>query len=134
MMTYGDGLCDVDLGALVTFHRRHGRLATMTAVHPPARFGEVELDGDRVTLFAEKAQVRQGWINGGFMVLEPPVLDYIEGDACVFERDVLTRLGEEGQLMAFRHDGFWQPMDTLRDVRQLNAMWEGGTAPWRKTH
>ena len=132
MATYGDGVSDVDISALVAFHRKHGRLATMTAVHPPARFGEIELDGDLVTAFAEKPQVRQGWINGGFMVLEPAVLDYVEGDECVFERDVLTRLAQEGQLVAFRHDGFWQCMDTLRDVRMLNALWESGSPPWRR--
>jgi glucose-1-phosphate cytidylyltransferase len=132
MVTYGDGVSDVDIGALVAFHRKHGRLATMTAVHPPARFGEIELDGDLVTAFTEKPQVRQGWINGGFMVLEPAVLDYVEGDDCVFERDVLARLAREGQLVAFRHDGFWQCMDTLRDVRMLNALWESGSPPWRR--
>ncbi|MFI5372180.1 MAG: glucose-1-phosphate cytidylyltransferase [Candidatus Eisenbacteria bacterium] len=132
MLTYGDGLSDVDLTALLAFHRRHGRLATITGVHPPARFGELELDGDRVVRFDEKPQVKQGWINGGFMVLEPGVLDRIEGDATVLERDVLTRLAAEGQLMVYRHPGFWQCMDTLRDVRMLSALAEGGSPPWRR--
>ena len=130
MLTYGDGLSDVDLRAVLAFHRRHGRLATVTAVHPPARWGEMELDGDGVTSFAEKVQVRQGWINGGFMVLEPAVLERIEGDHTVLERDVLTALAAEGQLCAFRHEGFWQAMDTLRDMRALNALWDSGAPPW----
>lgn len=133
MLTYGDGVSDVDLTALLAFHRRHGKLATVTGVHPPARFGEFDLDGDRVAAFTEKPQVRQGWINGGFMVLEPAVLDYITGDDTVFEHDVLTRLTREGQLMVHRHEGFWQCMDTLRDVRTLTALWESGNPPWRKT-
>ena len=130
MLTYGDGLSSVDLTALVAFHRRHAKLATVTAVHPPARFGEMELDHDLVTSFAEKVQLKQGWINGGFMVLEPDVLDRIDGDRTVLEHDVLTPLAAEGQLCAYRHDGFWQCMDTLRDVRMLNGLWESGTPPW----
>jgi glucose-1-phosphate cytidylyltransferase len=130
MLTYGDGLSSVDLNAVVAFHRSHGKLATVTAVHPPARWGEMELNGDRVASFAEKAQVRQGWINGGFMVLEPAVLERIEGDHTVLERDVLAALAAEGQLHAYRHEGFWQAMDTLRDVRMLTALWESGSPPW----
>ena len=130
MLTYGDGLADVDLAALLASHRRHGKLATLTAVHPPARFGELDLDGDRVERFEEKPQVREGWINGGFMVLEPEVLDRIAGDETVLERDVLARLAADGELMVYRHDGFWQCMDTLRDVRTLTALWEGGSPPW----
>ena len=130
MLTYGDGLSSVDLRDVVAFHRRHGKLATVTAVHPPARWGEMDLDRDAVVSFAEKAQVRQGWINGGFMVLEPAVLDRIEGDHTVFERDVLTQLAAEGQLCAYRHEGFWQAMDTLRDVRALTTLWESGAPPW----
>lgn len=130
LCTYGDGVSNVDLSALVRFHKNHGRLATITAVRPPARFGALELQGDTVSGFTEKAQVREGWINGGFMILEPSVLDYIDGDACVLEVDVLPRLSAEGELHAYRHDGFWQCMDTLRDKRQLDAMWQGGTAPW----
>jgi glucose-1-phosphate cytidylyltransferase len=132
MLTYGDGLSNVDLRAVLEFHRRHGKLATVTAVHPPARWGEMELNGDGVTSFAEKVQIRQGWINGGFMVLEPGVLERIEGDETVLERDVLARLASEGQLCAYRHEGFWQAMDTLRDVRALTALWESGTPPWVK--
>jgi glucose-1-phosphate cytidylyltransferase len=130
MLTYGDGLSSVDLKSVLEFHRRHGKLATVTAVHPPARWGEMELAGDAVTAFAEKVQVRQGWINGGFMVMEPGVLDRITGDDTVLERDVLTALAAEGQLVAYRHEGFWQAMDTLRDVRALTALWESGTPPW----
>jgi len=130
MLTYGDGLSSVDLRAVLEFHRRHGKLATVTAVHPPARWGEMELEQDRVASFAEKVQIRQGWINGGFMVLEPAVLERVEGDATVLERDVLTRLADEGQLRAYRHEGFWQAMDTLRDVRALTALWESGSPPW----
>ena len=132
MLTYGDGVCDLDIAALVAFHRHHGRLATVTGVHPPARFGEMEIENDRVRSFAEKPQLAQGWINGGFMVLEPGVLDYIEGDHTVLERDVLTRLSSDGELMVFRHTGFWQCMDTLRDVRTLTALWQSGQAPWRR--
>ena len=130
MLTYGDGLSNVDLDRLVEFHRGHGKLATVTAVHPPARFGEMELDGERIVAFSEKPQVKQGWINGGFMVFEPAVLDWIESDDTVLERDVLTPLAEAGQLMAFRHAGFWQCMDTQRDVRMLTALWQGGSPPW----
>jgi glucose-1-phosphate cytidylyltransferase len=132
MLTYGDGLSNVDIRGLVEFHRSHGKLATVTAVHPPARFGEMDLDRDRVASFLEKPQVRQGWINGGFMVFEYDVLDWIEGDQTVLERDVLARLSETGQLMAFRHEGFWQCMDTLRDVRTLTALWESGAPPWKR--
>jgi glucose-1-phosphate cytidylyltransferase len=130
MLTYGDGLSSVDLKAVVAFHRQHGKLATVTAVHPPARWGEMELEGDRVSSFAEKSQVRQGWINGGFMVFEPAVLDRIDSDHTVLERDVLTALAAEGELCAYRHEGFWQAMDTLRDVRTLTALWESGSPPW----
>jgi len=132
MLTYGDGLSDVDLNALLAAHRRHGKLATLTAVHPPARFGELDLVEDRVARFQEKPQVREGWINGGFMVFEPDVLDRIEGDHTVLERDLLTSLSAEGQLFVHRHAGFWQCMDTLRDVRTLTALWESGSPPWRR--
>jgi glucose-1-phosphate cytidylyltransferase len=132
MLTYGDGLSDVDLNALLECHRRHGKLATITAVHPPARFGELDLVEDRVARFQEKPQVREGWINGGFMVFEPQVLDRIEGDHTVLERDVLEGLSAEGQLFVYRHEGFWQCMDTLRDVRTLTALWESGSPPWRR--
>jgi glucose-1-phosphate cytidylyltransferase len=132
MLTYGDGLSDLDIGALIAFHRRHGRLATVTGVRPPARFGEMDVEGDRVRYFSEKPQLRQGWINGGFIVLEPAVVDFIEGDDTMLERDVLPRLCDLGELMVFRHEGFWQCMDTLRDVRTLTALCEGGSPPWRR--
>ncbi len=131
MMTYGDAVGTVDIRALIEFHRRHGRLATLTAVRPPARFGGLEFDGDRVARFKEKPQIGEGWINGGFMVLEPQVLDYIEGDGTVFEREPLERLAEEGQLMAYRHEGFWQPMDTLREKLLLEELWQSGSRPWK---
>lgn len=131
MLTYGDGVCDIDLDALVAFHRSQGRLATVTAVRPPARFGGIVLDGDRVAEFTEKPQIGEGWINGGYMVLEPDVFRYLKDDASVLELDVLERLAAEGQLAAYRHDRFWQCMDTLRDKRVLERHWEGGAAPWK---
>jgi glucose-1-phosphate cytidylyltransferase len=130
MMTYGDGVSGLDIRELVAFHRRQGRLATLTAVRPPARFGALTLEGDLVADFSEKPQAGEGWINGGFFVLEPEVLDYIEGDDTVFEHAPLERLAREGQLAAFRHEGFWQSMDTMRDVRLLQSLWETGRAPW----
>jgi glucose-1-phosphate cytidylyltransferase len=130
MMTYGDGVAAIDIQDVLAFHRRHGRLATLTAVRPPARFGALSLDGDLVERFVEKPQLGEGWINGGFFVLEPQVLDYIEGDETVFEHGPLERLTREGQLAAYRHDGFWQCMDTMRDVRLLEGLWESGEAPW----
>lgn len=130
MMTYGDGVAGIDIRELVAFHRRHGRLATVTAVRPAARFGALRLEGDRVDGFLEKAQVGEGWINGGFFVLEPGVMDYLEGDRTIWEREPLERLAADGQLVAYRHSGFWQCMDTLRDVRLLNTLWERGDAPW----
>jgi glucose-1-phosphate cytidylyltransferase len=131
MMTFGDGVSDVDLHQLLAFHRSHGRLATLTAVRPPARFGHVELEGDRVVVFSEKPQTGEGWINGGFFVLEPKVLDYIDGDDTYFQREPLERLAAEGQLMAFRHESFWQCMDTLRDKVLLQNLWDAGHAPWK---
>lgn len=131
MMTYGDGLANIDLRELVSFHRRHGKLATITAVRPPARFGGLAFDGDFVATFVEKPQIGEGWINGGFFVLEPGVLDYIEGDRVVFEREPLERLAKDGQLVAYRHEGFWQCIDTLRDVRLLEGLWKSGRAPWK---
>ncbi len=130
MVTYGDGLGDVDIGALVAFHRAHGRLATVTAVHPPARFGSMQLQDGRVARFSEKPQTDVGWINGGFFVFEPAVLDYFDGDDVSLERQPLEELAAAGELMAYRHEGFWQPMDTLREKRQLEALWESGHAPW----
>ena len=132
LLTYGDGVSDIDIDKLVDFHRKHGKLATVTAVRPPARFGELKLKDGMVTAFDEKPQIGEGWINGGFFVLEPEVADYIEGDPTVFEREPLERLASEGQLAVYEHPGFWQCMDTLRDVRQLEEMWQSGNAPWEK--
>jgi glucose-1-phosphate cytidylyltransferase len=131
MMTYGDGVGSVDISRVMDFHRRHGRLATITAVRPPARFGGLEFEGDQIVHFHEKPQIGEGWINGGFMVLEPEVHDYIDGDETLFEKEPLERLAAEGQLMAFRHEGFWQPMDTLREKHLLEELWESGDAPWK---
>ena len=132
MLTYGDAVASVDLKALLAFHRAHGRLATVTAVRPPARFGELQFDGDRVARFAEKPQASAGWINGGFFVLEPGVLDHIpDGRHTVWERAPLESLAGHGELMAYRHEGFWQPMDTVRDVRLLEELWSAGSPPWR---
>jgi glucose-1-phosphate cytidylyltransferase len=131
MLTYGDGVADVDIERLLAFHKEHGRLATVTAVRPPARFGGLRFDGDLVSHFVEKPQIGEGWINGGFFVLQPDVANYIEGDSTLFEREPLERLASEGQLAAYRHEGFWQCMDTLRDVRLLNSLWESGNVPWK---
>jgi len=131
MVTYGDGVSDVDLRDLLRFHRSHGRLATVTAVRPPARFGGIIFNGDLVAKFTEKPQIGEGWINGGFMVLEPGVFAYLEGDNTSLEADVLERLAADGQLAAYRHEGFWQCMDTLRDVRLLESLWRSGKPPWK---
>jgi glucose-1-phosphate cytidylyltransferase len=132
MMTYGDGVANINVEDLVAFHRSHGRLATITAVRPPARFGGIKLgEKNLVTEFLEKPQIGEGWINGGFFVLEPNVLDYIDGDETIFEKEPLERLAKDGQLVAYRHEDFWQCMDTLRDVRLLDSMWESGNAPWK---
>jgi glucose-1-phosphate cytidylyltransferase len=132
MLTYGDGVSNVPVDRLIEFHRRQGRLATVTAVRPPARFGGIEFDGDRVKGFIEKAQIHEGWINGGFMVLEPGIFRYLsKGDQAVLETDLLERLAEDGQLSAYRHDGFWQCMDTLRDKRYLEQLWLSGSPPWK---
>jgi glucose-1-phosphate cytidylyltransferase len=130
MVTYGDGVADVDIRALLAFHLRHKRLATVTAVRPPARFGSLELDGPEVRAFAEKSQIAEGWINGGFFVFEPGVFDYLEDDGTVLERSPLERLARDGELAAFRHEGFWHPMDTLRDRHLLESLWDKGQAPW----
>jgi len=131
MLTYGDGVADIDIKALLDFHRSHKKLATVTAVRPPARFGGVAFDGDKVVRFVEKPQIGEGWINGGFFVLEPKVMDYIEGDDTSFEKEPLERLAEDGQLVAYRHNRFWQCMDTLRDKRYLEDLWQSGKAPWK---
>lgn len=131
LVTYGDGVADVDISALLAFHRRHGRLATVTAVRPGARFGAMALDGDAVTAFKEKPQTGEGWVNGGFFVFEPGVLDYLVGDESVLEGNPMERLSAEGQLMAYCHSGFWQCMDTVRDRDLLNELWASDRAPWR---
>lgn len=133
MLTWGDGLADIDLDALLAFHRAHGRLATVTAVRPPPRFGQLELDGDRVVDFVEKPSGEGGWINGAFFVLEPGIFGYIDGDDTSWEAEPMERLAREGQLMAYRHRSFWQCMDTIRDKRLLEALWADGTAPWGGT-
>ena len=130
MVTYGDGLADIDIGALVRFHKSHGKLATVTAVRPPARFGGLVFDGDMVSEFTEKPQVGEGWINGGFMVFEPGVFDYLNHETNSLEVDVLERLACQGQLAAYRHGTFWQCMDTLRDKELLERLWQSG-APWK---
>ena len=131
MLTYGDGVADIDIDALLAFHRSHGRLATVTVVSPPARFGSVHCNGDQVTEFSEKPPSDGALINGGFFVLNRGVIEYIAGDATSWERDPLERLAREGELMAYRHAGFWQPMDTLRDKQFLEKVWGSGQAPWK---
>ncbi len=131
ILTYGDGLCNVDFRELVAFHRRHGRRATVTAVRPPTRFGDLTIEGEVVTNFQEKPQIGEGWINGGFFVVEPAAADYASGDEIVWEREPIERLAREGELVAYRHRGFWRCMDTVRDVRLLEGMWESGRAEWK---
>jgi glucose-1-phosphate cytidylyltransferase len=131
LLTFGDGVADVPLDRLVAFHRAHGRLATITAVRPPARFGHVEIVGDAVVEFSEKPQTGEGWINGGYMVLEPGVLDYIDSDETYFQKEPMERLAADGQLMAYRHESFWQCMDTMRDRVMLEHLWASGHAPWK---
>ena len=130
MLTYGDGVADVDLGRLLHIHREHGKLATVTAGRPPARFGEMVFGEDDLVRFTEKPQMGEGWINGGFMVFEPAVLDLIEGDEVSLEADVLEHLAEQREVVAFRHASFWQCVDTLRELRTLRALWDSGFAPW----
>jgi glucose-1-phosphate cytidylyltransferase len=131
MLTFGDGVSDVDLDKLLAFHRAHGKLATLTAVRPPARFGHVELAGDTVTTFSEKPQAGEGWINGGYFVFEPEVIDYIDGDDIYLQKEPLEQLAKDGELMAYRHYDFWQCMDTVRDRDLLQKLWDGGDPPWR---
>jgi glucose-1-phosphate cytidylyltransferase len=130
-LTYGDGLSDVDISALVAFHAAHGGAATVTAVRPPSRFGVLAMEGDRVVSFAEKPPGEEGRINGGFFVLDSKVFDYLGDDDTVWEREPLEGLAADGELHAYRHDGYWQPMDTLRDRHVLEALWESGKAPWK---
>ncbi len=131
MLTWGDGVADIQLDKLLAFHRAHGKLATLTAVRPPARYGHLELDGDRIREFSEKPQTREGWINGAFFVLEPGVFDYIDGDSTQWEKEPLENLAADGQLMAYRHSSYWQCMDTLREKYILENYWNSGEAPWR---
>ena len=131
MLTWGDGVSDINLDDLLAFHRAHGRLATVTAVRPPARFGKLDIVGDRVVQFSEKPQLEEGWINGAFFVLEPGIFDYIDGDSTQWEKAPLERLAADGELMAYRHDSFWQCMDTLRDKKLLEGLWQSGEAPWK---
>ena len=132
MLTYGDGLSNVDINALLKFHKSHGKLITMTAVRPAARFGELELNVDQVTSFEEKPQLHDGWINGGFFVMEPECMELIEGDDIMLERAPLINAAKQGHLMAYRHDGFWQCMDTKRDHELLTKFWESNSAPWQR--
>lgn len=129
--TYGDGLSDVDIGELIRFHRAHGRLATVTAIQPPGRYGALDMDGDAVASFKEKPAGDGAWINGGYFVLDPAVIDNIDGDQSSWEGEPLMRLAREGQLMSYRHTGFWQAMDTLRDKNQLEELWLRGNPPWK---
>jgi glucose-1-phosphate cytidylyltransferase len=132
MLTYGDGVADVDIPALLDFHKKHGRIATVTGVHPPSRFGELVTQGERVLDFSEKPQTHQGAINGGFFVMNPAALDYLaDDDACILEKQPLENLAREGELMVYQHKGFWQCMDTFRDLQLLNKLWDSGEAPWR---
>lgn len=131
MLTWGDGVSDVNLEELLKFHRSHGKLVTLTAVHPPARFGHLDLSGDQIAEFSEKPQTREGWINGAFFVVEPGVFDYIDGDDTQWEKEPLEKLARDGQLMAYRHTSFWQCMDTLRDKHLLDDLWQEGNAPWK---
>lgn len=131
MLTYGDGVANVDLGALLDFHRSHGKLVTISAVHPSARFGELEMVNKRVVAFEEKPQTGQGWVNGGYFIIQPEFFDLIEGDKTILEREPLEKAAEMGELMAYKHEGYWQCMDTKRDRDYLEELWESGKALWR---
>lgn len=131
MFTYGDGVADIDIHALLNFHKSHGRLATVTTVRNPARFGRIVFDEDRVVNFYEKPEMAEGWINGGYFILNPKVIDYIEGDETIWERDPVERLARDGQLMGYRHYGFWSCMDTLKEKNYLEDLWNNGKAPWK---
>jgi glucose-1-phosphate cytidylyltransferase len=131
MLTWGDGVSNIDLNKLMKFHKSHGKYATVTAVRPPARFGHLIFNGDAVGNFSEKPQTAEGWINGAFFVLEPEIFDYIDGDRTHWEKEPMERLASDGQLMAYRHDDFWQCMDTLRDKVLLEKLWESGNPPWK---
>jgi glucose-1-phosphate cytidylyltransferase len=129
--TYGDGLSDVDISASIKFHRDHKKLATLTAVKPAGRFGALDLDGNKIIKFQEKPKGDGSWINGGFFVLSPKVIDYIDNDETTWEQEPMKNLASEGELNAYFHEGFWQPMDTLRDKKHLESLWQEGNAPWR---
>ena len=131
LLTYGDGVSDVDLDQLITFHKSHRKLVTVTAVHPGARFGELEMNGNKVTNFKEKPQITQGWINGGYFVVQPEFFDLIKDDSTILERDPLEEAALRGELMAYHHEGFWKCMDTKRDRDSLEEMWRSGDAPWK---
>jgi glucose-1-phosphate cytidylyltransferase len=130
LLTYGDGLSDIDLDSLIDYHKSHGKLVTVTAVRPSARFGELQIDGNSVTSFQEKPQVRDGWVNGGYFVIEPDFFEFIENDFSILEKDPLEKAAEKGELMAYRHDGFWQCMDTKRDKDYLESLILEGVTPW----
>jgi glucose-1-phosphate cytidylyltransferase len=132
IMTYGDGLSNINFFDLINFHKSHKKIATVTAVHPPVRFGELNIDNDKVINFEEKPQAKAGWVNGGFFVLKNKIFDYIENDLTIFERDPLTKLSKEGELMAFKHERFWQCMDTMRDKNLLNKIYSEKKIPWLK--
>ena len=132
LLTYGDGVADIDINALIDFHYSHGKMITVTAVHPVARFGDLDLDGNQVISFKEKPQISQGWINGGYFVIEPEFFDLIQEDQTILEREPLERASQMGELIAFRHKGFWQCMDTKRDRDNLEQFWDSGKAPWEK--
>jgi len=131
MLTYGDGVSDVNIQNLLAFHQEHKKMGTITTVHPPARFGLLNLENDLVTAFNEKTQVREGWINGGFMVMEPSIFEYLNNDTDIFEISVLEKLASMGELAAYKHYGFWQCMDTLKEKRYLDSLWRSGDAPWK---
>lgn len=131
MLTYGDGVADIDLNALLAFHRNHGKMITVTAVHPGARFGELSIDFDQVTSFKEKPQMAHGWVNGGYFVIQPEFFDFIAGDSITLEREPLEQVSRMGELMAYRHHGFWHCMDTKRDRDSLEELWQAGRAPWK---
>lgn len=131
MLTYGDGVSNVNINTLLDFHKQQGKLVTLTAVRPPARFGGLTFSNNLVDNFKEKPQIGEGWINGGFFVIEPKALDYIEGDSILWEREPLENLSRDGQLAAYQHEGFWQCMDTIRDVNTLETLWQSGNAPWK---
>jgi glucose-1-phosphate cytidylyltransferase len=131
MLTYGDGVANIDIGKLVEFHRSHGKICTVTSVRPTARFGGLGIDSGKVTSFREKPQSGEGWINGGFFVMEPRVFDYISDDRTVLEQEPLEKLAAEGELMAYQHGGFWQCMDTIRERHLLESVWASGSAPWK---